>query len=203
MVTLAPETKGELAPKRRVEILGVFGSGKTTLARRLAGGDRLLLPEDHERNPFWGNERVNHALGYLAYDLSFLLQHAHLVAGAASGGLLVCDWSLASDRLWASMRLGVEFAAYEAVHSVINSRVGEPEGYLYLRQPVDEIVARLERRGRIPESAFRAHVSAAADRLEEFVGALASRKVLTVDDAVEIGEVSAWLQESKKGQAND
>ena len=203
MVTLAPALKIPLAPKPRVEILGVFGSGKTTLGHRLAGEGRLLLAEDHEQNPFWGSEQVNLALGYLAYDLAFLLQHARLVANAPTVGLLVCDWSLASDRLWASMRLGGDLAAYESVHSAINSRVGEPEGYLYLRQPVDEIVSRLGRRGRLPEAAFLAHVRTAAEQLEEFVDALPAKKVLAVGDAVEFEQVSAWLRQSREDQAHD
>ncbi|WP_418318036.1 deoxynucleoside kinase [Piscinibacter sakaiensis] len=181
--------------KDRVEILGVFGAGKTTLAHRLAENQRLVLAENYERNIFWNDQQAINALGYLPCDLSFLLQHAHLVARAAVTGseCLFCDWSLLSDRLWASMRLGQEFAAYETVHRAVSDRIGQPLGYLYLKQPAEVIAARLVKRGRSAESAFSAQAAPrAADQLEALVRSLPPERVLTVGEDVPLKYVRTW-----------
>ncbi len=198
MVTLEPLAKNRRVQVDRIEILGVFGSGKTTLAHRLAGDKRRVLAESHEQNAFWGDGRASKTLGFLPYDLSFLLQHAHVVARAAGTGMRFCDWSFASDRLWASMRLGHELPAYEAVHRLILKRVGQPLGYLYLKQPVNEIVSRLVERGREQEASFTEQVAFAAQRLEELVGALPMERVLTVGDDVALDAVQAWVIETRR-----
>ncbi len=186
MVTLAPVAKAR-RPRSRVEILGVFGSGKTTLAQRLSTSCGLHLAEDHRMNPFWGRKEAIETAGDLAYDLSFLLQHCHLAAepgGREPVDLGICDWSFASDRLWASMRLQEGLDAYDAVFSRLNQRLGPPLGYLYLRQPETEIVSRLKKRGRRLERQLLMQVGMAVAGLENLVAALPKGSVLECDDSL-------------------
>ncbi|QJI34069.1 deoxynucleoside kinase [Pseudomonas sp. ADAK13] len=201
MVTLAPKETPEQLSGRRIEILGVFGSGKTTLARKLVAESnetQPLLAEQHEQNLFWGAERHNQILGYLPYDLSFLMQHAHLVASINSDVIHFCDWSFGSDRVWASMRLDSDFSAYEVVSDIILKKLPSPLGYLYLKQPVELISKRLGLRGRVEERNFLNYVKAAAEQLDEFARTLSSNQVLEVTDDVSLAEIYAWLEKREE-----
>src|SRR5947209_101410 len=112
VVSLQPAKKRRRA-RPRVEILGVFGSGKTTLAARLCAAVGTPLPEDHRLNPFWGQEDPIEIAGGLGYELFFLLQHGRLAAEPWNSeplALGLCDWSFA-----ASMRLKRELEVYDAV----------------------------------------------------------------------------------------
>lgn len=200
MITLAPKATPQHLSGRRIEILGVFGSGKTTLARRLITDVQLLLAEQHEQNPFWGTERPNQILGYLAYDLSFLMQHAHLVASATAEEIYFCDWSFKSDRIWASMRLDSDFSAYDAVFQIIQQRLPSPLGYLYLKQPAEVIVQRLGVRGRIPEQSFIDYVQAAVEEMEKFICTMPTAQVLEVADDTPLNEILAWLEKSSENK---
>jgi deoxyadenosine/deoxycytidine kinase len=194
MVTLAAPPVRKPDRSERLEIIGVFGSGKTTLARRLVNGNGVLLAEDHDSNPFWGDAYAIGALGYLGYDLAFLVQHAHLVASARSTTTAICDWSFATDKLWASLRLGGDYESYALVHSALQRKVGHPLGYLLLKQSPDTILDRLERRGRDGERPFREHVRVACDQLDELVSRLPTESLCLVDDDTSMEMLEAWLE---------
>lgn len=203
MVTLAPITRTNRRTHSRLEILGVFGSGKTTLAKRLAGNSIGLLAERHANNPFWNDATANETLGYLAYDLTFLLQHARLVtsfSNAQTENVLICDWSFASDRLWASMRLGSDFASYDGVHDTLLSRIKQPIGYLYLRQSVDVILARLSKRKRNQEREFEKHVGDAVLRLDDLACSIAPNRMATVPDEFSVNDLLTLLDLWRKGK---
>ncbi|MFN3436062.1 MAG: hypothetical protein ACK41V_00050 [Acidovorax sp.] len=193
MLTLSvPESERALS-KARVEILAVFGAGKTTLAKRIAESDDHVLGEEHDRNPFWGDERAIRSLGYLGYDLSFLIQHAHLVTTAPETGVAICDWSFPTDLLWASLRLDVDLDAYKAVNEALMLRVGLPEAYLFLRQSPDTIIERLERRSRKSEASFKPFVQTACEKLEAIAEKLPSDRTLIVDDDFSSSDLTRWL----------
>lgn len=203
MITLAAPPCRARALTPRVEILGAFGSGKTTLAQQLAIHAQFrLLPEDHSKNPFWGHSRAIEATGYLPYDLSFLIDHVHLATALQpepAGTVGICDWSFATDRLWASMRLGVDLPAYDNVHSILLDRVGPPIGYLYLRQPAHVVVERVRLRGRGQEAAFAEYVTAATASVEELAMTLPLPQVQIVGDddiSLALDRIRNWLRES-------
>jgi deoxyadenosine/deoxycytidine kinase len=194
MLTLTPARAVAPRPGCRAEILAVFGAGKTTLATQLACEGATLIGEDHERNPFWGDAASVGTVGYLAYDLSFLLQHAYLVATAPADVISICDWSFATDLLWASLRLGRDLPAYEAVHAALTHRLPDPAGYLYLRQKPETIVERLELRSRPNESSFKQYVEAACDHLDALVAGLPAEQVLLVGDDLPPAEFGKWIR---------
>lgn len=193
MVTLSTPTPVRPTLKR-IEILGVFGAGKSTLATRIAASNKHHLAEDHEANPYWGLQRTLQVTGYLPYDLNFLTQHALLAATAPEEGIAVCDWSFPTDRLWASMRLEKEeLAAYDAAYAAILSRLGSPLLYLYLRQPPEVILHRLASRARQSEEAFREHVNDAYARIEQLVAGLPAAQLRVVDDGFDARALQASL----------
>ena len=201
MVTLRrhPKNRGLLRP--RVEILGAFGSGKTTLAHTISGEGRTLLLERHEHNTFWGSPVANQVTGFLAYDLSFLLQHQYLAATAAQvshDGVAICDWSFVSDELWASMRLDEgDLAAYRAVHRRFQEAVGGSIGYIYLRTNESTLLERLRARNRIGESFSLVEIRDATHQLDALVQSLPNDRLLILDDDTDSNKtralVSQWL----------
>lgn len=192
------------APRPRVEILGLFGAGKTTLATTLANGFCTHLAEDHAANPFWGREDVVEVTGQLPYDLMFLLQHCRVAAEPPiddRNPLGICDWSFTSDRLWASMRSEDGMEIYDAVLRHCRERLGDPVGYLYLRQPVEVVASRLLKRGRRVETPLLKSLAMALDALEDLVARLPPSRVVVCGDTFLQYDLQrvlpGWLAEAK------
>lgn len=192
------------AARPRVEILGLFGSGKTTLAATLANGLCAHLAEDHAENPFWGRDDLLEVTGQLPYDLMFLLQHCRVAAEPPkddSNPLGICDWSFASDRLWASMRSDGDMKAYDAIHRHCRERLGDPVGYLYLRHPVETVASRLLKRGRQVEAPLLKSLAHGFEELERLAARLPPHRVVVCGDAFSQGDfqevLSGWLAEAK------
>src|SRR5687767_9357576 len=83
MVRLSPHHLRRRRISKRIEILGAFGSGKTTIARALSEHGYANLLERHELNAFWTDSAPTRVMGYLPYDLWFLLHHAQLAASSS------------------------------------------------------------------------------------------------------------------------
>lgn len=184
MVDLASARRRDWLSSGRVEILGVFASGKTTLAKNLATLDGFkLLPEDHRRIPFWGRPEFSESLGFLPHDLSFLLHHVSLLkASGKKKELAICDWSFISDRLWASMRLDKQRDVYLRVFEELIPQLGDPVKYIYLRTPPGITIDRLRARGREPEKNFGNFVYQAFEALERAVDAIDRERLIVVED---------------------
>jgi deoxyadenosine/deoxycytidine kinase len=164
----------------------VFGAGKTTLVNRLKSDWTIALTELPARNPFWQDRSALELTGSLPYDLSFLLQHCALAAGRGlrtSGRIGICDWSFQTDRLWASMRLEPSaMGVYDDTLAYLSVRVGEPAGYLYLKQPAEVIVNRVLSRGRESDMGLVGQLAAASDALDRLVNSMDARTVIRVSD---------------------
>lgn len=204
MVSLAPTSISVHGRTPRIEILGVFGSGKSTLAATLASTSSLeCLPEDHSKNPFWGQANAIRRAGQLPYDLSFMIQHAYLAASSLRSGSSagICDWSFATDRLWASMRLEHDIAIYSAAQDAVLERVGAACGYLYLKQPAELIMERIRGRGRVQESEFHNFIERAVSAVDLIANQLPKDKLQIVgDDNIHLALVCIenWLRKEDK-----
>lgn len=192
MITLQQIARRSMPLARRIEILGVFGAGKTTLAHALSEGRHLLL-ENHKLNPYWGSTAPTR-VGHLGYELSFLVQH-HFLASSAPSSVSVADWSLLTDRLWASLRLTTdEFAAYDATHRLLAAQIGNPIAYLYLRLPPEVVLGRSQARGRIEESFHLAELKNASDALQEAVASISSAPVVILETDTPLEVVQSRIQ---------
>ncbi len=200
-LNISKPSNEKIAP--RVEIIGVFGSGKTTFVNNLSKlGIFQKLLENHEKNPFWGDDESIGITGYLPYDLSFLIQHAHLSCKVKKNDtptISICDWSFSTDYLWASMRLGEELGAYEKVYNNIIKNIGSPIGYFYLEQTPEIIVKRIIGRGRAPEISFYKFVEKAVLAISDLASAMKnSGENITIigdsDTTLSHLENIAWLK---------
>ena len=106
---------------RRIVVEGPVGSGKTSLAQRLA---RTLqaqeLPDNARRSPFLEPFYRDPARHALALQLWCLTQRAVQLqqwqAGVAAGQRMVSNFLIAKDRLHAALTLsGDELALYDAI----------------------------------------------------------------------------------------
>lgn len=192
------EDKGE---NPRFEILGVFGSGKTTIANSLSNSSPLVsMLEDHTLNPYWGKNKLLDRGGKLAYDISFLVQHMHLVQ---SGMLefpsrpLICDWSFQTDNLWASLRLSDDsMAAYSGVFESFIGSLPSPRGYLYISVDPFEIYSRIQKRGRIPELEIdQASIAAAHKLVKQKVDSIPIEDIFVIDESVDLNEIIEFVNE--------
>jgi hypothetical protein len=184
MVSLTKVTPKPINQGSRFEILGVFGSGKTTLARHFTRKGGYGLFEDHEANPFWGKAAELDVAGYLPYDLGFLVGHAFLCADYSvnrSDTFGVSDWSFETDRLWASLRLGESAEEYAAVWRDVARQAGAAAGYVLLDVPPALIVERMRFRGRAPEADLYPFIESAAASVSSAAAGLPAEKLLILD----------------------
>ncbi len=145
---------------RYIAIEGPIGVGKTTLARRLAADlqCRLLL-ERPEDNPFLERFYRDPASGALPAQLTFLMQRAGQAEQLHQHELFsqgcIADFMFDKDRLFAELTLGhADFALYLGVFERLAWNVPPPDRVIYLTAPVEVLIERIARRGRLYEEAI-------------------------------------------------
>ncbi len=142
-----------LNPKYRyIVVEGPIGSGKTTLARKLA--DHLgatTLFEDPDANPFlpgFYQDPVRHAL---PVQLFFLFQRSNqvrdLVQSDLFRGITVADFMLEKDPLFARMNLNdAELTLYRQIYDHLKPQAPQPDLVIYLQAGVETLIERVRRR---------------------------------------------------------
>jgi deoxyadenosine/deoxycytidine kinase len=137
----------------RIEMCGGIASGKTTLATVLQRSGFAATFENFEANPFWKvfyEDPVWHAF---ETELSFLIQHYHLMKIAQNRqGLFVCDFSLHQDRAYAAVTLeGRKLDAFAVVWDEIQRSLFPPALIIHLECQADVELERIRNRGRDEE----------------------------------------------------
>ncbi len=140
------------AKYRYIVVEGPIGSGKTTLARRLAAhfGAATLL-EDPDANPFLPGFYRDPARNALQVQLFFLFQRANqvrdLVQSDLFRGITVADFMLEKDPLFARMNLkDDELALYRQIYDHLKPQAPQPDLVIYLQAGAETLVDRVRRR---------------------------------------------------------
>ena len=137
---------------RYIAVEGPIGSGKTSLARRLAarlGADLLL--EQPADNPFLARFYQDMARYALPTQLFFLFQRARQLEPLAQpdmfGRATVADFLIDKDPLFARITLsGDELALYQRIYESLKLRSPVPDLVIYLQAQPRVLIERVRRR---------------------------------------------------------
>lgn len=143
----------QLESLKFIAVEGAIGSGKTSLARKLAERLRAdLLLERPSDNPFLERfyaDRDRHAL---ATQLTFLFQRADQMRSLAQRPLFqqptVSDYLLDKDPIFARLTLSdEEYALYSKIYDHLAPTSPAPDLLIVLQASVHTLLSRIERRG--------------------------------------------------------
>lgn len=140
---------------KRIEICGNIASGKTTLCQGMAPKGFYPLYEDFQKNPFFKDFYEDPVLYSFETEITFLLQHYHLIKKQKTSSLLACDYSLLLDMAYADVNLaGDRLKIFFEIVAELQKELGLPEQIIHLVCPEHVLLQRIIARSRDPETSI-------------------------------------------------
>ena len=140
-------------PARHIAIEGPIGVGKTSLVDRLAARfEGVKLLEDVQ-NPFLDPFYKGRGGAAFQVQIFFLLsrhqQHLEVAQRELFTRLIVADYTMAKDRIFARLNLNdEEFLLYDRLYQLLTPRLPRPDLVIYLEGAVETCMKRIKLRAR-------------------------------------------------------
>lgn len=134
----------------RLEICGAIASGKTSLAGAFLKCGRTVEMEDFSRIAMLDDFYADPLFVSFETELSFTLQHYYQIKKALQRSeYTVCDFSSVDDYAFALSILNErEMEIYDQVFDYMIERIGRPQKLIRLFASTDELISRIQSRGR-------------------------------------------------------
>jgi deoxyadenosine/deoxycytidine kinase len=172
-----------------IVIEGPIGSGKTTLAKKLAELYQVnLLLEKAEENPFLERFYRDMPRYALPTQLHFLFQRAKQLQDLQQqdifGDASVADFFIEKDPIFARINLAPdELELYQAIYHTMRLKTSQPDLVIYLQTPVEELLSRVEERNiDYEQSISKDYLSRLADAYSEFFHSYSGAPLLIVNN---------------------
>lgn len=137
-----------------IVIEGIIGSGKTSLAQKLAQKlNSKLIEEEFENNPFLGKFYEDRRRFAFQTQMFFLVnrykQQQQLNQEDLFANYIVSDYMFNKDQIFAYLNLeGEELKLYENIFPLLERELRKPDLVVYLQSTVDRVMSNIKRRGR-------------------------------------------------------
>lgn len=140
---------------KRIEICGNIASGKTTLCQNLVSKGCYPILENFQDNPFLEKFYENPQKFSFETEVTFLLQHYHLIKLQRKRPLNACDYSLFLDMAYADINLtGNRYKIFSDIVQDLQNEIGLPLQIIHLICPEDILIERIIGRGRDTETSI-------------------------------------------------
>lgn len=145
-----------MAEYRYIAVDGLVRSGKTELARRMAGAMDARLILDNRENPyleqFYSDVNKNESESFLKTQLIYLLNRYEQQMRIRQKGLFqkttVSDYIFMRDGIYAHQLLGdEELDIYKKIFRLFSEQVSQPDLVVYLQISFSEMIRRIRESG--------------------------------------------------------